>query len=230
MTTIVELSVDPVGFVLPSFGSNSQADAEIVPVTANKGSVSQLLRCRGTDPGETVAALEADPTVAGATPVSDLDDGVLCRVVWSHVGPLVPYLTDRMDTSIEQASVSDGRWTLRVWFPVHDNISDILRFGIETGVDADLEVKRIYTAADGEQAPIGLSDPQYDAVRLALRSGFYEIPRRATTGDLAAEFDISQQALSERLRRAHRRLASDAISDVESEAGDASANEASTDR
>ncbi|MFC4357656.1 helix-turn-helix domain-containing protein [Halobium salinum] len=215
MTTIVEFSVDPAALVLPSFGSRPQAEAEIVSLAACDGPLSQLLRCRGpTGPEETVAALDADPTVAEAGSVSDLGDGWLCRVEWDEVGPLVPYLTERMDAAVELAALSGGRWTLRVWFPADDDVSDLLRFETDTGVDAGLEVERVHTTAEGERTPFGLSEAQYDAVRHALQSGYYDIPRRATTGDLAAAFDISQQALSERLRRAHGRLADGAVADA----------------
>jgi predicted DNA binding protein len=37
---------------------------------------------------------------------------------------------------------------------------------------------------------------------LAVRRGYYDIPRRTSMGELAAELGISDQAVSERLRRA----------------------------
>jgi predicted DNA binding protein len=41
---------------------------------------------------------------------------------------------------------------------------------------------------------------------LAYERGFFDIPRRATAADLAAELDVSRQAVSERLRRGYAAL------------------------
>ena len=52
----------------------------------------------------------------------------------------------------------------------------------------------------------GLTEPQREALSLARKRGYFEIPRRCTVADLADEFGISDQAMSERLRRAVGRL------------------------
>ena len=46
-----------------------------------------------------------------------------------------------------------------------------------------------------------LTAPQAELLTAAVERGYFEVPRRVTMGDLAAEFDISNQAASERLRR-----------------------------
>lgn len=48
----------------------------------------------------------------------------------------------------------------------------------------------------------GLSEVQYRALTAAVEAGYYQVPREITMEELAAEFDVSHQALSERLRRA----------------------------
>jgi len=47
-----------------------------------------------------------------------------------------------------------------------------------------------------------LSEPQREALTLAVRRGYYDIPRGCTTAELADELGISDQAVTERLRRA----------------------------
>ena len=46
-----------------------------------------------------------------------------------------------------------------------------------------------------------LSPKQREALVVARDRGYFEVPRRATLSDLAAELGVSQQAISERLRR-----------------------------
>jgi hypothetical protein len=226
VTTIVDFTVAPSAFALPEFGSDPENYAELVPLTAVDGPLGSLVRTNVPEPAAAVAALEADPTVAGAQAVSTLEGGVLCRVEWNEdeLGPLVGYLSATTTASIETAVLSEGRWTLRVWFPVRDDVSEILAFDAEDGdgngeppepdASVDLEVERVYTPADLERSPSDLSDPQYEAVQLALDAGYYDIPRNATTADLAGRVGVSQQAVSERLRRAHGRLARNAVTDA----------------
>lgn len=58
--------------------------------------------------------------------------------------------------------------------------------------------------------------PPYTALASAVRGGYYDIPRRMSTQDLADEFGISDQAVTERFRRgiaslvAHTLLPADA--------------------
>jgi len=57
--------------------------------------------------------------------------------------------------------------------------------------------------SDGDDA---LTSRQRAAVRTAYEMGYFEIPRRASLEDVAAELDISASSCSERLRRAQTHL------------------------
>nr|WP_255473553.1 helix-turn-helix domain-containing protein [Halogeometricum sp. CBA1124] len=56
-----------------------------------------------------------------------------------------------------------------------------------------------------------MTDLQRETLALAIRRGYFEVPRSATLSDLAAELGVSKQAVSERLRRALALLARDAV-------------------
>ena len=51
-----------------------------------------------------------------------------------------------------------------------------------------------------------LTKKQENAFRLALNSGYYEIPRKITINDLCVELGIKRVAMQERLRRAELRI------------------------
>lgn len=51
-----------------------------------------------------------------------------------------------------------------------------------------------------------LSEEQLRVLRTANRMGYFDAPRRASADDIAAELDIAQSTLSERLRLAQRQL------------------------
>jgi len=61
-------------------------------------------------------------------------------------------------------------------------------------------------AGEGDEADDGLTDRQRAAVRTAYELGYFEIPRKASLEDVAAELDITASSLSERLRRAQTHL------------------------
>lgn len=48
----------------------------------------------------------------------------------------------------------------------------------------------------------GLTEPQRETLTRAVQGGYYSIPRRMSTKDLAEELGISDQTVTERLRRA----------------------------
>ncbi|MFH5801110.1 helix-turn-helix domain-containing protein [Haladaptatus sp. CMAA 1911] len=51
-----------------------------------------------------------------------------------------------------------------------------------------------------------LTDRQKEIVRAAIVAGYYDIPRRATQQDLAAELELSQGTIGEHLRRAEAKI------------------------
>ena len=52
-----------------------------------------------------------------------------------------------------------------------------------------------------------LTDKQREAAARAVAAGYYETPRQATVGELAAELDISKSAMSQRLAAVESKLA-----------------------
>ena len=57
----------------------------------------------------------------------------------------------------------------------------------------------------------GLTDEQYEALTMACETGSVDVPRATDLDELAAELDISHQALSERFRRGTEMLIEEAL-------------------
>lgn len=55
------------------------------------------------------------------------------------------------------------------------------------------------------------TDTHLDTIRRAYEAGYYNVPRDVSGVELAAEFGISDQTLSERFRRAHAKLVEQAL-------------------
>jgi len=73
-----------------------------------------------------------------------------------------------------------------------------------------VSLERLSPLGGEQSAPVAqrwdLTPAQEAAVRAAVEHGYFEVPRAASPGEVAAELDISKSAFLERLRRAEGRL------------------------
>lgn len=92
-------------------------------------------------------------------------------------------------------------WKFELRFPDHESLSAFQEYCSDGHIP--LEVGRIYNPTKpGSGKWYGLTNTQRDTLVKAVRGGYYSIPRRMSTQDLADAFDVSDQAVTERLRRA----------------------------
>lgn len=150
--------------------------------------------------------LERDETVTDIQRLNEGDGRRLYRVQLTGVAPVVTY-----DNWIDLGAVrlemryTEGRWHSRMRFPDRQALSTFSDFCGDHGLDFRLD--RLYDPNDGHGLPQdGLTSCQRETLRLAHERGYFEVPREATLGDLAADLGVSNQAVSERLRRGCARL------------------------
>ncbi|AHF99701.1 DNA-binding protein [Halostagnicola larsenii XH-48] len=153
--------------------------------------------------------LEEDPSVDEADLLTDLDEEQLYRLSWiDDVTVIVHILTEEKATILQAAS--EGRWwQFRVLFPERDSLASTYDFATSQGFS--LDIQKIHHLDQGREGRYGLTDAQYETLVSALEGGYYEIPRNIDMESLSNDLDISHQALSERLRRAHRSLVEEAV-------------------
>jgi DNA-binding CsgD family transcriptional regulator len=83
-------------------------------------------------------------------------------------------------------------------------IRDMLREYVAAGVNPDLRRLGEYDGSDGPMAD--LTDRQREVLESAYEQGYYEVPRDASTEDVAAELDLDPSTVAEHLQRAERNL------------------------
>lgn len=105
---------------------------------------------------------------------------------------------------------SNGEWQFRVRFPDRGALRDFQDYCEAVGVT--FQLRRIYDEPT-VSARATLTDAQEEALELALANGYFEVPRETDLATVAAELGVSEQSVSERLRRAMRNLARDAVDD-----------------
>ena len=152
-----------------------------------------------------VDQLRADPDVTRAELLASSNGGLLVGVDWRTDHPLLGALSTTDAACLRGIGTADG-WQFSLRFPSRDRLADCYRECAEAGVP--LTVERIHTTAwsvEGGHEAV-LTDLQRETLAAALERGYFAVPRAATLQDLAREFDVSDTAISQRIRRGVARL------------------------
>jgi predicted DNA binding protein len=146
-------------------------------------------------------ALESYPTVNTVTEMEVFGDRTLFRLDWdASQDHLFQCILNHKGQILSATGTSKG-WDFELRFPHRDALSQCQACCEDTHVS--LELIRVYNPTDPGVGPwYGLSEPQREALMLAVSMGYYDIPRGCTTEEVAYELGISDQAVTERLRRA----------------------------
>ncbi|WP_222920199.1 helix-turn-helix domain-containing protein [Natrinema sp. SYSU A 869] len=107
------------------------------------------------------------------------------------------------DSIIDRIRVTPTGWVQTGRFADMETLDDFRTFWQRNGA---FRLCRLTRGTDAAATDDGLTDPQFEAVRIAYEMGYFEIPRTASLEDVAAELGISASSLSERLRRAQTHL------------------------
>lgn len=100
---------------------------------------------------------------------------------------------------------NDGNaWMFTVWMPERTYLADLWDNARQQEID--IELLRVNEYAGLGDTDSGLTDCQREAFLVAFEAGYFEEPRNATLGEVAAELDISQPAAGGLLRRGIKRL------------------------
>ena len=176
------------------------------------GDPSTVVLASGGDRDVFDEALRADPTVADVTCLDEFPDYSLYRYRYGAETELRLYPV-WIDLGAAQLNIEcqDGTWTLRIRFPTREALAEFQRVCEGEGVTFDLH--SIYGESGGAERST-LTDGQQEALAVALKVGYLDVPRSAPLSAVAAELGVSDQSASERLRRATRNLALDAVGDA----------------
>lgn len=158
-------------------------------------------------------ALADDATIASFDRIDGVDGRELYRLHGSETDVVGAYREwVAAGGELLDCRGSDGRWEIEMRFPDRDSFGRYHDFLANEGVS--LELQRL---ADDDRQHRGrgrgstLTDAQREALALAYEYGFFEVPRETGLAEIAAQLGISNQAVSERLRRGQAQLIADRI-------------------
>jgi predicted DNA binding protein len=106
-----------------------------------------------------------------------------------------------------------GAWNLMLRFPSAAAVSKWYRTCPEAGTRVTVQRVQPGVSPRSDRSSV-LTDAQRDALRTALETGYFAVPRRISLQALADRHGISDTAISQRLRRGTERLLVERFGDI----------------
>ncbi|SDM58754.1 Predicted DNA binding protein, contains HTH domain [Halogranum gelatinilyticum] len=209
MATLLELDVPMKSFELgQATGSLPGSHIELEQVVPLDDGAIPYFWAEAADFDAFEASVTEYDTVEGLELVAAVDGRHLYRIYWKTRGGFVRALSESKATVLE-GSGSDP-WRFRLLFPARSHVTAFRDRCSEAGVT--FEVVRLSRVNERTgQREFDLTEEQHEALRLAIEYGYYAIPREISTASLASKIGISQQAMSERLRRGTAKVLTAAV-------------------
>lgn len=149
-------------------------------------------------------ALAADQSIDGYEFIDSEDDIGYFNVHWDEaVQERVDEIVDQHGI-VQEATAVAGHWFFKLKFVDQAALEEFHRYFQRK--EYSFELQRIYDGSAPKEREYDLTSAQRDVLVTALEMGYFDVPRDAQIGDLAAELDISTNAVSQRLRRATKSL------------------------
>lgn len=175
-----------------------------------------------TGPPETLdaftATLEQTETISSVTTLDRLDINdsdnkqQLYRIEWVlEELNVMKGLIDAEGIIMEGESI-DTAWAFRIRFPDHGHVAQFYQYLTDNDITAfsigsvqELQIR------SGTGLQYDLTADQQEALALAAERGYFDTPREVTLGELGEELGISEQAVSQRIRRANKKIVHSAL-------------------
>jgi predicted DNA binding protein len=206
----VEVSADEFEWGRVFAGLESEARIELESLVPLSGVMTPLVWIENGTHDSLGSRIGGHPTVTAVERLERLSERSLYAIEWAlDYDHLFRYFRDNA-VHLLSVTGSPETWQFTVRFQTHHALSTFDEYCENSQIS--IEVLRVYNLPEqqSDQA-FGITQPQQEALMLAVREGYYDIPRQCDTKGLAEQLDISDQAVTERLRRAIATLTRNAL-------------------
>ncbi|MFB6311454.1 MAG: helix-turn-helix domain-containing protein [Salinirussus sp.] len=185
----------PLGRILQNY---PDVEIELERIVPTREQIIPLFWIQSGNEHAVEDTLETDPLVEEIVQLTRTPDRILYSVTWSSdINALVRALVD-LGIDVLSAEGTSNFWEFRLQFEDRDQLSQFRRTCQAKNID--LELLRVYNPQmPPESGP--LTPEQRDALTVAYEEGYWDIPRGTTQQELADLVGISDNSLSQRLRR-----------------------------
>lgn len=199
MVVILDVSIPADQFALGRvFEDQPNVEIELEKVVPLGEGTMPLFWVEDGDDDQTMADLQDTPLTEDVRILAADDGRTLFQLDWDpEIDSIIQPLVETGGRVLEAEGNSDS-WEFRLQFPDRDTLAAFRKQYRETGLE--VEIVRLYnpdTFHDEEM----LTDEQTEAILTAYEKGYWEVPRQTTLAELAMELDISDNSVSQRVRR-----------------------------
>ncbi|WP_436348854.1 helix-turn-helix domain-containing protein [Natronorubrum sp. FCH18a] len=205
MATVMEFTMPAAEFPLGTVFENlPEVTVTMERLLPQESLIVPYFWVRGGQPEDIEADFEAHPGVNSIDLIDSVEDEYLMRAEWDqeYAGILNALAEDNI-VVLSTIGTKDG-WDFEVRGESHEEISEFRTTTQE--YDITIEITAVHAMIPIQGDGYELTDTQREALVLAYERGYFDSPREASLEDVAEELGITQQSLSSRLRRGHRRL------------------------
>lgn len=166
---------------------------------------------RGAEASGIESAFDAHAGFVNVELIDNVEDEYLMRADWDGEYFGILNALSESDIILLTGVGTKQGWHFEVRGETRESVSEFST--ICQTRDIPIEITAVHSLLPIQGDTYELTDTQREALVLGYERGYFNSPREASLEELAAELDITQQSLSSRLRRGHRRLIGGAIID-----------------
>lgn len=217
MSTIAEFNIPAEEFALrETLEQHPDITLEVERVAAHDTlHVTPFIWASGKEHSELLPTFEADPSVEESKLLGEYEEESLYQMEWTDQTQIIGYMLLEENATVQRAITTDRQWHLHVLFPERSGLTRTYDYAKEHGFR--LDINQIYDADAIQRVRFHLTEKQYEVLIEAAERGYYSIPRKINQNELADALGISNQATSERMRRATLSLIENALLVAENE-------------
>ncbi|MFC4247280.1 helix-turn-helix domain-containing protein [Natribaculum luteum] len=205
MATVMEFTSPAEEFPLGSvFESLPGVTVELERLIPHETLIIPYFWVRGVEAEDIEAAFEPHAGVTNIRSVDSIEDEYLMRAEWKpeYFGVLSA-LAKASVVVLAGIGTKDG-WRFEVRSEGQEAIAEFREYCQEN--DIPIAITAIHAMLPIQGEGYELTETQREALVLAYERGYFDTPRETSLEEIADELGITQQSLSSRLRRGHRRL------------------------
>lgn len=198
-TTITDIRVPaeqfPLGRVLEEY---PDIEIELERIVPTRKEIMPLFWIKTGSERAVEETLKTDPLVKEIIQLTRTPDRILYSVHWSpDINSLVQVMVEH-EVNVLTAEGSADFWEFRLQFQDREQLGQFRRACQDESID--IELLRVYNPQlPPEEGP--LTPEQRDALTAASEEGYWDVPRGITQKELANLVGISDNSMSQRLRR-----------------------------
>lgn len=148
--------------------------------------------------------MASDETVLDADRVATFENRAIYRVTADTEPKIVPDTCIKRGIYVFSIVSGDPGWIVRVHLPDRSALADYQEYCRSHNVS--FRIIQLYESTAAAHESYLLTEEQREILSIAYFAGYYDIPRSVSQDYLAERLDISNSAVSQRLRRAVAQL------------------------